>query len=123
MAAIIEEDTMRLSPLQQVKKLYGSKENLIQAVTSLYTPTEGETAEDFAQRLKHVANAKLMRLVKVGEAVKAAGGRDALVAKIAELRGHAKDKDYVAKLATFAPPKLLDMYASLSRRAKASKAS
>ncbi|HRI08664.1 MAG TPA: hypothetical protein PKW35_12660 [Nannocystaceae bacterium] len=114
---------MALSPLQQVKKLYGSKENLIKAVTSLYSPVEGESAEDFAKRLKHVANAKLMRLVKAGEAVKAAGGRDAIVAKIAELRGQAKDKDYLAKLTTFASPKLLDMVRSLEKRVKSTKAS
>ena len=114
---------MALSPLQQVKKLYGSKENLIKAVTSLYSPVEGESAEDFAKRLKHVANAKLMRLVKAGEAVKAAGGRDAIVAKIAELRGQAKDKDYLAKRTTVASPKLLDMVRSLEKRVKSTKAS
>ncbi|MBK8262149.1 MAG: hypothetical protein IPK80_12540 [Nannocystis sp.] len=109
---------MALSPLQQVKKLYGSKENLIQALTSLHSPAEGESTEDFSARLKHVANAKLLRLVRIGEAVKEIGGRDALVAKVAELRGHAKDKDYLGKLGSFASPKLLDMYRALSRRAK-----
>lgn len=111
---------MRLTPLQQVKKLYGSKDMLVGAVAQHFAPAEGESAEDFTKRLRRIANAKLLRLVQVGEAVKELGGREALVAKVAELRGHARDRDYLGKLSSFATPRLLDMYQSLQRRVRKS---
>ena len=108
---------MRISPLQQVKNLYGSKDKLIAAVADHFSPADGESADDFRARLRHVANAKLLRLAKIGESIKALGGREAMIAKIAELRGQAKDKDYLGKLATYASPRLLDLHRSLSRKA------
>ncbi|MEZ4383904.1 MAG: hypothetical protein R3A79_21410 [Nannocystaceae bacterium] len=110
---------MPTSPLQQVKKLYGSKEKLVDEVAGLFAPAEGESADDFRKRLKHVANAKLLRLAKIGAAVKEIGGRDALIAKVAELSGLAKDKDFVTKIGSYADPKLLELHRSLSRKAKA----
>lgn len=113
---------MRSTPLQQVKNLHGSKDKLVALVAEHFAPAEGESPEDFAKRLKHVANAKLLRLAKVGESIKALGGREALIAKVAELRGQAKDKDYLGKLASYASPRLLDLHRSLSRKAKPAKA-
>ena len=109
----------KLSPLQNVKKLYGSKDQLISKVTALLTPADGESKEDFAKRLKYVANAKLLRLLQVGEKVQKLGGRTALVAKLAELKGQAKDKDFTAMLGKLSLPRLLDTYQGLSRKAKA----
>ncbi len=91
------------SPLQNVKKLFGSKEQLIAKVIDLLTPGEGESREAFSKRLKYVANAKLLRLAQVGEKIKSLGGREALVAKLAELKGQAKDKDFVASLQQHVP--------------------
>ena len=108
----------KLSPLQNVKKLYGSKDQLISKVTELLTPADGESKEDFAKRLKYVANAKLLRLLQVGEKVQKLGGRTALVAKLAELKGQAKDKDFTAMLGKLSLPRLLDTYQGLSRKAK-----
>ena len=107
-----------VSPLQNVKQLFGSKEQLIAKVIDLLTPGDGESREDFSKRLKYVANAKLLRLAQVGEKIKSLGGRAALVAKIAELRGQAKDKDFVASLGKLSLPRLLDSFQSLSRSAK-----
>jgi hypothetical protein len=109
---------MPTSPLQQVKKLYGSKEKLVDEVAGLFAPDEGESAEDFRKRLKHVANSKLLRLAKVGAAVKELGGREAIIAKVAELSGLAKDNDFVTKISSYADPKLLELHRSLSRKAK-----
>ena len=106
------------SPLQNVKQLFGSKEQLIAKVIDLLTPGDGESREDFSKRLKYVANAKLLRLAQVGEKIKELGGRSALVTKIAELRGQAKDKDFVASLGKLTLPRLLDTFQSLSRSAK-----
>ena len=111
----------KLSPLQNVKKTYGSKDQLISKVLELLTPGEGESREDFSKRLKYVANAKLLRLAQVGEKIKELGGRAALVTKLAELKGQAKDKDYAAALGKLPLARLLDTYQALSRKAKSAK--
>jgi len=121
-AATIEVNPMsKPSPLQNVKKLFGSKEQLIAKVIDLLTPGEGESREAFSKRLKYVANAKLLRLAQVGEKIKSLGGREALVAKLAELKGQAKDKDFVASLRNMSLPRLLDSVQSLSKKAKPAK--
>ena len=106
------------TPFQNVKKLYGSKQALVDKVAGLLAPDEGETREDFAAGLRTVANAKLRHLVAIGEKAAELGGRSGLVDKIAELRGHAKDGDFKARLTGFSLPKLIDTYSSLSRKAK-----
>ena len=106
------------SPLQIVKEKYGSKEQLVAAAAAVLSPLAGESAEDFGKRLKFVANAKLLHLVQVADKVKALGGREALISKVAELRGHAKDKDFVAKLGTATLSMLVDLYTSLSKGKK-----
>lgn len=108
----------KLSPLQNVKKLYGSKDQLVSKVAALFTPADGESKEDFAKRLKYVANAKLLRLLSVGEKIQKLGGPAALVAKLAELKGQTKDKDFTAMLGKLSMPRLLDTYQALSRKAK-----
>jgi len=118
MAAIIET-TMRITPLQEVKKLHGSKEKLAATVAGYFSPAEGESADDFLKRLQRIANAKLLRLAKVGAAIKELGGRDAVITEITKLADLAKDKDFAAKLASYADPQLLELHRSLSRKAKA----
>ena len=56
----------KLSPLQTVKKLHGTKDQLISKVLGMFTPAEGESREDYAKRLKYVANAKLLQGLKDG---------------------------------------------------------
>lgn len=114
---------MKKSPLQRVKDLYGSKDELVSKLSGLLDPAEGESKEDLAARLKHVANSKLLHLHDVAEKVKELGGRDALVSKVAELRKQAKDEDYVGKLKDWSTSKLVDTYESLSRAAKKATAS
>lgn len=106
------------TPLAIVKEKYGSKDKLVETVAGLLEAQEGESAEEFTARLKRVANAKLLHLVQVGEAAKAAGGRDKLVAAVAELQGKAKDKDYVASLSAQSLSALLDQKASLEAKKK-----
>jgi hypothetical protein len=108
----------RKSPLQIVKDKYGSKEELINKLTGLIEAGEDESEDDLKARLKHVANAKLLHLVEVGEKVKELGGREKLVAKVAELKGKTKDKDYAKRLGSYSLSKLLDMQRSLSRKSK-----
>jgi hypothetical protein len=107
----------KLSPLQSVKKLHGTKDQLVSKVLEMFTPAEGESREDYAKRLKYVANAKLLRLADIGANIAKLGGAAALVTKVAELKGQAKDKDFVAKLGTLPLPRLLETYQTLSRKA------
>ena len=107
----------KLSPLQTVKKLHGTKDQLISKVLGMFPPAEGESREDYAKRLKYVANAKLLRLADIGASIAKLGGAATLVTKVAELKGQAKDKDFVAKLGTLPLPRLLETYETLSRKA------
>lgn len=107
------------TPLQNVKKLFGSKDQLVARVAELLPSSfAGESADDFKKRLKYVANSKLLRLVEIGEKAKKLGGVQAIVDSIAELKGQAKDKDFKAALAKLSVPRLVDLHQSLSRRAK-----
>ncbi|MCY0991599.1 hypothetical protein OV203_30940 [Nannocystis sp. ILAH1] len=109
----------KTTPLQHVKKLFGSKDQLVARVAELLPSSfSGESAEDFKKRLKYVANSKLIRLVEIGEQAKKLGGVQAIVDKIAELKGQAKDKDFKAALAKFSLPSLVDLHQSLTRKAK-----
>lgn len=113
----------KTTPLQHVKKLFGSKDQLVAKVAELLPSAfAGESAEDFKKRLKYVANSKLIRLVEVGEQAKKLGGVQAIVDKIAELKGQAKDKDFKAALAKFSLPSLVDLHQSLTRKAKKTEA-
>ena len=107
------------SPLQTVKEKFGSKEKLIESLTGVLQLEDGETKEELAKRLKHVANAKLLHLASVANEVKTLGGRDAIVAKISELKGQAKDSDFITKLKTYSNGHLTDLHKSLNRKAEA----
>lgn len=111
---------MKKTPLQRVKELYGSKEALVGKLSELLDPADGESREELAARLKHVANNKLLHLHDMAAKVKEIGGKEALVNKVAELRAQAKDADFVKKLGGWSSGKLLDAYESLSRTARKS---
>ncbi|HKA90088.1 MAG TPA: hypothetical protein VKE22_20650 [Haliangiales bacterium] len=103
------------TPLQKVKDL-GGKEKLVDSLAKLLE--SDEDADGLKARLKKASNAKLLRLAEVGRTVKDKyGSKDKLVAKVAELYGRTKDKDYVTRLAKYSPAKLLDIAASLAKKA------
>lgn len=105
------------TPLQIVKETYGSKDALVDKVASVVEPEEGESAEDHKKRLKYVSNAKLLHLVEQAEQAQALGGRDGMVAKILQLKGQAKDREYEDKLKKLSIGRLVDLTRSLSRAA------
>jgi hypothetical protein len=107
------------SPLQVVNEQFGGKEKLVDRLAGLVQRGE-EQADDVKARLRTASNKKLLHLHKVSESVKASyGSTDKLAATVAELLGRAKDSDYVKKLGSFSPARLLDMAQSLGKRAKA----
>ncbi|MCA9714364.1 MAG: hypothetical protein H6713_06970 [Myxococcales bacterium] len=113
----------KLSPLQKVKKEHGSKDELVAKIAALLPADPDEEKDEFIARLKTVANAKLLRLVAIGEEAAKLGGREGLAEKIAELKNQAKDEDFKRGLQELPLPRLLDQYQSLARKAKAAKKS
>jgi hypothetical protein len=106
-------------PFAKLKAAYGSKESL---VGKLVDPLAGadEDTDALKERLLHASNKQLLRLAAVVETVtKKYGSREKLVAHIGQAMNKAKDADYLAKLATFPLPNLLDLAKSTDRRVKA----
>lgn len=106
------------TPLQIVKETYGSKDDLVKKVASLVDPEPGESADEHLARLKYVSNAKLLHLVTLAEQAQALGGRDGMVAKILELKGQTKDREYEDKLKTLSLGRLVDLTRGLMQAAK-----
>lgn len=97
----------------------GAKEALAKALASALA-TESDDASNVESKLKTASNAQLLRLQHVVQTVKDKyGSREKLIASLGEATKHGKDKDYLAKLATFSLPQLLDMMQSQQRRANA----
>jgi hypothetical protein len=112
----------RETPLQQVKRIYGSKDKLVAAVAKGLDGLEAG-GDDLESRLATSPNARLLRLASVVESVKTRyGSKDKLIAAIATAQGKAKDNDYREKLADQPLPRLLDLATSSERRARRSKA-
>jgi len=109
------------SPIQVMKRLYGSKDKLIDSVVDVARGA-GEEATEVKDRLVSVSNAKLLKLATVGKAIKDKyGSRDKLADSVAKAVGKAKDKDYLEKLKTYSPQRLLDLMKAAERKARAAK--
>ena len=104
-------------PKARVAELHSGKEALAKALASSLA-TDSEDSDTVASKLKTASNQQLLRLQRVVATVKDKwGSRDKLIAALSEHGKHGKDKDYLAKLATFPLPRLLDMAQSAQRRA------
>lgn len=101
----------KITPMQAVKQRFGSKEKLVSQLVSSLQPFEGESADEFKERLLTVSNRKLLRLADRAEALKAAGGFDKLVASVTELEGGNQDR--LAKNKQKSIGALLDRQSSL----------
>ena len=106
------------SPLQTVKDEHGDKEKLVDKLVDMVDRGEVEK-DDFRGRLLAMANSKLLRLHRVHSELKERfGNKDQLIDAIAGLLNRAKDKDYVAKLQSWTPVRLLDLLQTAEKRAK-----
>ena len=109
------------TPFGTVKQRFESKEKLVEAVRQfvndeLWLPRlssdRGGTKE-----LRHVSNAKLLRLHEVFSAVKTEfGTRAKLIDTIVELNKRTKDAGYRSRLEAYPVPRLFDLYATAKRR-------
>lgn len=106
-------------PAGRVKEGHGGKEALAKALAPLLA-TDSEDSDVVATRLQTASNQQLLRLKKVTDLVKQKwGSREALITALGSTEKKSKDKDYLAKLATFSLPKLYDLATSAERRARA----
>lgn len=110
--------TKNETPLQAVKRRFGSKDALVDAIAEAARGTSEEVA-DAKERLKTQTNKKLLRIAEISETVKQEyGSRDKLIESLSSALGRAKDSDYVSKLRTFSNARLLDMKRAADRRAR-----
>ena len=105
-------------PLARVKERFGSKEDLVKKLVEPLA-TDTEDTDDVRTRLLKASNQQLLRLHAVVNTVQEKwGSRDKLIAAIGSAMNKSKDQDYLAKLATFSLPRLLDLATSTTRRQK-----
>jgi hypothetical protein len=126
---------MKKSPLAQVNEQFGSKEKLVDALIALPESVVERPAEDdkdaFRHRMLTAANAKLLRLHRVGRQVSetlrlqatsnqasVAGSKAKLVDAILDLRRRSKDADYRTKLNSLPLGKLYDQVSVLEAATK-----
>lgn len=113
------------SPLGRMKDEHESKEKLVDKLVGVLGSIVGgdESKEDLKGRLLAASNKKLLRLMSVSNEIKSSfGSVDKAAEAVAKTLGRAKDADYVKKLKTFSPAKLLDLYRTAEKRASAKKA-
>lgn len=110
------------TPLSTVKDRFESKEKLVEAVQQLMTDDLWlpRTNEDRGGKrgIKHVSNAKLLRLYDTFTEVKEKfGSRAKLIEAVLQAEDREKDSGYKARLEAFPVPRLYDQYKTSARRA------
>lgn len=105
-------------PMGRVKERFGTKEDLVKTLVEPLAAADEDT-DQVRDRLLKASNQQLLRLQRVVTTVKEKwGSRDKLIAAIGAAMKKTKDQDYLAKLATFSLPRLLDLGISAERAAK-----
>ena len=108
---------MSKSPLAVVKEKFETKEKLVAAVEKFTSDDLWVARTNKDKGLKHVSNAKLIRLHATFSAVKEKfGTRAKLIDAILEVEKHVKDEGYKARLSAYPVPRLWDLYKSASKR-------
>lgn len=104
------------TPLQQVHEDHGgTKDKLVEAILGLIDAGE-EGADSLKVRLLKVSNKKLLRLQAISATIKDKyGSPEKLAEAVAQKLGRTKDGDFVTKLKTYTPARLLDMARSLNK--------
>jgi hypothetical protein len=114
-----QKEALPRHPKARLAKLHNSKADLAKSLAPALVAGD-EDAGAVTERLTTASNAQLLRLQKVVETVKEKyGSRDKLIEAIGSAQNKSKDKDYLAKLATFPLPRLLDLATSAARTARA----
>src|SRR6186997_2495593 len=102
------------TPLMEVNEEHGGKTKLVDKVLGAMERAE-EDAGELKARLLKASNKKLLRLLAVSSAIREKyGSVEKLAEAVASKLNRVKDSDYVTKLGSYAPARLLDMARSLS---------
>jgi hypothetical protein len=114
---------MKTSPLQAVKERFGDKQKLVDAVKALATSELWLDRVNDVKGLAKVSNAKLLRLhTTLTNVKKEFGSRAKLIESILSLSKRDKDSGLRGALEGYPTPRLVDMQASVARKAKRSAA-
>lgn len=111
---------MSESPLQQMKRLHGTKEALVDSLLPSLNAKDDEDKAALKARMLKVSNAKLLKLSGVTKAVSEYGGVDGLAESLAKEIKRAKDGDFVAKLKSLSQKSLLDKMRAAQKVSKRS---
>lgn len=111
--------TQKKSPMARMKEEHKDKETLVDRILEVIERDEAADKDEFKAKLLAASNKKLLRLLDAAREVKTKfGSREKLAQAIAQAMGKAKDRDYVAKLATLAAPRLVGLYRSVEKKIK-----
>jgi len=106
--------SVKESPLQAVKRIYGNKDKLVELVQKTLSDL-GEQTED----LRSASNKKLLRLAEVGKEVKEKyGSKEKLVSGLTAALNRAKDSDYAVRLRGMSLTRLMDLMHVAEQRAR-----
>ena len=109
---------MKASPLALVKKQFGTKEKLIEAVKGLATDELFVARVNEDKGLERISNKKLLHLHAVlSEVKKEFGSREKLVDALLKLEKRTKDDGFKDRVSRWSTPRLLDAYRAAKKRA------
>jgi hypothetical protein len=112
-----KEAVMAKHPLAVVKEKFETKEKLVAAVEKFTSDDLWVARTNKDKGLKHVSNAKLIRLHATFSAVKEKfGTRAKLIDAICEVEKRAADAGYKTRISAYPVPRLWDLYNSASKR-------
>lgn len=102
-------------PRARVAQAHGGKAALAKAIAPLLAGPD-QDAGALESRLAKASNSQLLRLQRATQTLKAKyGDREKLIAAIGAATKKTKDKDYLARLASYSLPQLLDLAAASQR--------
>ena len=105
----------KLSPAQEVKQRFGSKEKLAEELLPVLERDDDVDDAEFERRVKTASNRQLLRLHRVHEIVKHRfGSKEKLVDALVAKQFPKGNDPYRTKLLKLRPTRLLDLYRSAS---------
>lgn len=117
--AKVEQVKTARHPKARVTDKFGDKAALAKQLAPSLVRGD-EKADEVEARLKTASNSQLLRLQKTVSTVTSKwGSRDKLIAAIGTAQNKGKDKDYLAKLASYSLAQLVDLGLAGERRARA----
>jgi len=107
------------TPLQTVKRVYGGKDKLVEAVVKALKAVGAEVEGEDEQDLAAASNTKLLRLHSIATTINERyGDKDKLIAALADLEGKSKDSPFAESRGGHGLGRLLDQVTAAEHRAR-----